>query len=430
MMNFFFNLKKNNALYILNTCKKHPATNVVSNNTEYAKTISKVNIITCLLFFTLFISTHAYNQELSIDVVRNKMLILNDINIPSDFDFHSKSKETFAAHNLTSFELLKMFTIESEKTDSVTAFIVKELLTHYKKELKQVFAYKTFLTKTFSQKYPKNTIDDDFFLLPAVLSGFNIKHSSNLGVGLWRLNYINTIKYNVLRIDECIDERMDWYKSTLLALAYYEELKKLFDDTDKVVCAFLSSPIIMRNYVDIDSLPFNISSEFFFFKALKLIDSHKKELNLYTQSISKNKSIDTLIFKHRLHLTPLAIYLDIDKSNLLNYNPSYRKDFVLENKNDNFLFLPKKWTSQMDTNTLKMLQQADSTFFSNNPFIDKPKATISYTDTIIHVVKRGETLSVIANKYPKVSMNDIVKINNLNSPDKIKEGQKLLIPKF
>ena len=53
---------------------------------------------------------------------------------------------------------------------------------------------------------------------------------------------------------------------------------------------------------------------------------------------------------------------------------------------------------------------------------------------IIHTVEEGETLSSISRKYTeqfatRVSINEIITANNIADPDKIKAGQKLLIPK-
>ena len=45
-----------------------------------------------------------------------------------------------------------------------------------------------------------------------------------------------------------------------------------------------------------------------------------------------------------------------------------------------------------------------------------------------HVVQQGENLTEISNKY-NLKVNDLIQINNLNNPDSIKVGQKLLLSK-
>ncbi len=48
-------------------------------------------------------------------------------------------------------------------------------------------------------------------------------------------------------------------------------------------------------------------------------------------------------------------------------------------------------------------------------------------ETIIHVVQKGESLWVIAKKYG-VSVQDIVKANNIENKNIIKINQELIIP--
>ena len=45
-----------------------------------------------------------------------------------------------------------------------------------------------------------------------------------------------------------------------------------------------------------------------------------------------------------------------------------------------------------------------------------------------HIVQKGENLTEISNKY-KLSLGDLIEINNLKNPDTIKVGQKLLLNK-
>ena len=55
-------------------------------------------------------------------------------------------------------------------------------------------------------------------------------------------------------------------------------------------------------------------------------------------------------------------------------------------------------------------------------------ADTSVQETKIHIVQKGESLSVIAKKYG-VSVQDIVNANNIENVNLIKINQKLIIPK-
>lgn len=51
------------------------------------------------------------------------------------------------------------------------------------------------------------------------------------------------------------------------------------------------------------------------------------------------------------------------------------------------------------------------------------------TSSVTYTVKRGDTLSKIAGKYPGVSYQDIAKVNGISAPYNISVGQELSIPK-
>ncbi len=56
-------------------------------------------------------------------------------------------------------------------------------------------------------------------------------------------------------------------------------------------------------------------------------------------------------------------------------------------------------------------------------------ATSSKGGYVIYTVRRGDTLYSIANKFPGVSLNDIMRLNGLTRKSKIYTGQKLKIKK-
>lgn len=61
------------------------------------------------------------------------------------------------------------------------------------------------------------------------------------------------------------------------------------------------------------------------------------------------------------------------------------------------------------------------------PAVDAAPATDAPTQTVTHVVARGESLSMIARNYG-VSMNAIIAANNIRNPNTIFTGQRLTIP--
>ena len=60
------------------------------------------------------------------------------------------------------------------------------------------------------------------------------------------------------------------------------------------------------------------------------------------------------------------------------------------------------------------------------PSIENPKKNKNDTRKILYIVRRGNTLSEIARRY-KTSVNEIVKLNNIQNPNLIYVGERLVI---
>jgi LysM repeat protein len=76
---------------------------------------------------------------------------------------------------------------------------------------------------------------------------------------------------------------------------------------------------------------------------------------------------------------------------------------------------------QIPATTTTADDSSNNTKNANDPKEEKGK------EPRTHVVQQGETLSIIAKKY-NVTVDDIVRLNNIADANLIKVGQKLLIP--
>ena len=80
---------------------------------------------------------------------------------------------------------------------------------------------------------------------------------------------------------------------------------------------------------------------------------------------------------------------------------------------------------------LNNLKDENYIFVGQNLIIsESPKVTTKQKDLIdnYHIVQIGENLTEISNKY-KLDLRYLIEINNLNNPDSIEVGQKLLLRK-
>ena len=80
---------------------------------------------------------------------------------------------------------------------------------------------------------------------------------------------------------------------------------------------------------------------------------------------------------------------------------------------------------------LNNLKDENYIFVGQNLIISEPTENLEKQSNLInyyHIVQNGENLTDISNKY-NFKVIDLIEINNLNNPDSIKVGQKLIIRK-
>ena len=77
------------------------------------------------------------------------------------------------------------------------------------------------------------------------------------------------------------------------------------------------------------------------------------------------------------------------------------------------------------------LKDENYIFVGQNLIISESTENLTKQSDLInnyHIVQTGENLTEISNKYD-LKVSDLIEINNLNNPDSIKVGQKLIIRK-
>jgi LysM repeat protein len=80
---------------------------------------------------------------------------------------------------------------------------------------------------------------------------------------------------------------------------------------------------------------------------------------------------------------------------------------------------------------LNNLKDENYIFVGQNLIISESHENLSKESDLIngyHIVQTGENLTEISNKY-NLKVIDLIEINNLNNPDSIKVGQKLILRK-
>ena len=124
------------------------------------------------------------------------------------------------------------------------------------------------------------------------------------------------------------------------------------------------------------------------------------------ENIAKQKSIN----KDKTEIKKIHIVKSGDTISSISKFYSIDKDLIIKLNNlkdDNYIFVGQNLIISESTENL--MKQSDLV-------------------NIFHIVQTGENLTEISNKY-NLKVIDLIEINNLNNPDSIKVGQKLIIRK-
>ena len=268
----------------------------------------------------------------------------------------------------------------------------------------------------------KAGLPEELSWLPLVESGFKIKALSRArALGLWQFIPSTGYKFGLKR-DNFVDERMDVVKSTEAAIAYLKELHGMFGDWMTVLAAYNCGEgrvlkVISRqhvNYLDnfwdlYRSLPYETARYVPRFLATLHImkDPDKYGIDL-SNNLEKPITYELVKTSKCMSLQDIALHLNISDKALTSLNSELRHKMTPDREYD-----------------LKVLPGMAERFALVANKI--PKRRTPYPAFVRHRVRRGESLSVIAERY-KSSVRAIVAYNHLKSRHRIREGQRLKIP--
>ncbi|MBI2280200.1 MAG: LysM peptidoglycan-binding domain-containing protein [Bacteroidetes bacterium] len=277
----------------------------------------------------------------------------------------------------------------------------------------------------------KQQLPEELSFLPAILSDFNPHSVNTIGAeGYWHLYYPQAVKYG-LKINEYIDERRDFDKSTKAAISYLKLLHNEYQDWELTLAAYVCGTTTINNIM----LRKKVSNywEIYPFLNPKIRDV-VPALTALIYSYSRNSSnqikinpqIEADSFYVESKLTYQAIFdvIDLNKKEVQFLNPTIINEVFPKNY---LAVLPKNSCSKMN-------QFCDSIYFYQDSVLFKPVVTeedsaivATGQEEIIHKVKSGDVLGKIAEKYG-VKISQLQEWNNLKGTN-INIGQNLVVYK-
>lgn len=247
--------------------------------------------------------------------------------------------------------------------------------------------------------------------------------------GLWQF-MPGTGKYMNLTINNLIDERKDIYKSTEKACEYFQMLYTQYGDWLLAIAAYNCGPgnvnkAIVRSgghynfWKIMNYLPKETQYYVPRFIATAFIMNFSPVVSPFVNDLAEIKPILVQVdVDSNVHLIHIAAVLGISHTQLRELNSAYKTQIVNAQSKNNIILLPYK-------EAMAFITYKDSIYKISNNSLNFCAYKVETNKTVYHTVKKGETMTAIAQKY-HCSVGEIKSWNKL-STSKVWVGQKIKI---
>lgn len=297
----------------------------------------------------------------------------------------------------------------------------------------------------FEQQLKKAKLPSDLKYLPAVVSALHIHSTSRNGnAGIWQLSIPVGRMYG-LEINSLVDERFDPVLSGAAAVEYLRDLYAMYADWSLVVVAYTAGPGNLNKAIrrannsrnPADFLPFlatQVQGYLKLFPAIQYVIQHASLNHLCKADIKLPLLIDTVQVTEKMHFQQISSTLNIPIELIRVLNPRYVKDFLPGNIASYPLLLPFGMVAMYHQSKAQIVAYKPDTFTNTRreevTILDRKSISPTKKSTpkhTIHIVKSGQTLGGIADRY-NVPLTKLKKWNNIRG-NIIRPGQKLKILK-
>jgi len=387
----------------------------VYSDNDLGNTISVGNCEINNLYFTKidsFILNQIYKNNLKQEFPEDT------INIKNVNNFDVFEQRLLLLNNETPIEL--------EYNDVVKKYI--NLYLNTKKDLiAKMLGISKLYFPLFEETLDKYDLPLELKYLAIVESALNpLARSKSGAIGLWQFMY-NTGNMLGLNVTSYIDERRDPIKSTEAACNYFAFLYNTFNDWQLALAAYNGGPSVVRKAIIRSGgktdywnlrpyLPEETRGYVPAFIAVSYMMNYAKEHNIEpVEPKFSYLQIDTVVINQPVLFSEISSKLNIPISTLKFLNPTFKQDFIPQSSLPYVLVLPANRISDY----LKNEKNIATSNSSNSLYKNEDKSEI------LHIVKKGEYLSIIALEY-SCSIDNIKKWNNLQN-DNLSTGQGLII---
>ena len=303
----------------------------------------------------------------------------------------------------------------------------------------KVLALGEYYLPIFEEIFDKYGLPKELKAMAIIESGFNpVARSRARAMGMWQFMYSTGRMYG-LTMNSYVDERLDPIKACDAAARYLRDSYIVFGDWALAISSYNCGagnvlkairrcggsthfwdlyrylPRETRGYVPA------------FVGALYLLKYYKDYNITPGAPYSLPPQVDTFEIKKNLHFGQISEVVGVPMETLRLLNPQYIKDIIPGNEKTYILTIPHQYTATFVDHEKDICAYKDSIYF--NPIVYasmQDNRAMSEGRSIVHKVKKGETLSRIARRYG-VTTSQIMSWNHVKSSRKLRIGQRLHI---
>lgn len=311
-----------------------------------------------------------------------------------------------------------------------------------RRQVEHMLGMSEYYFPIFEQVLGANNLPLELKYLSIIESALNTTIVSRMGAaGLWQL-MIGTGRMYGLEINSLVDERLSPAKATNAACHFLKDLYSIYGDWNLVIASYNCGPGNVnkairkaggkRDYWAIyPYLPRETRGYVPIFVAANYAMHYATDYNLCPSAVNMPALTDTIMLNQRVHLEQIAAVLELPIEQIRLLNAQYRKDIIPGNIKPYSLCLPINYIHTFENRYEDILAyKADELINNRRSEIEVPQVAPAQSPggsskIISHKVKKGQTLSDIAEKYG-TSVTKLKKWNHLHNST-IQIGEKLKI---
>ncbi|WP_158825282.1 lytic transglycosylase domain-containing protein [Mucilaginibacter lacusdianchii] len=305
-------------------------------------------------------------------------------------------------------------------------------------EMARVMGLAKYYFPIYEKAFRDAGVPEEIKFLSIVESQLNPNAISRVGAtGPWQFMY-STAKIYGLNITNYVDERRDPIQASYAAAAYLKDAYQEFGDWLLAIASYncgksnVERAMQQANATDFWSireyLPAETRGYVPAYIATAYVMNYYNEHGIMPQACSITLKTDTVLVNKFVSLNNMARVLDIDANELALLNPAYTKRIVNATPNSpRRLVIPQldkaKYSALYDALNSNSLTVNAQPVYAALPDDQQPAGGPKLPS--YHTVRRGETLSGIADKYG-VEVQDLKDWNHLRGA-KAMPGQRLKV---